>query len=264
MIQTLAALAEPNRLAIVEFLRDGPRSVTDIVDRLGLSQPLVSKHLKVLSDVAIVDRRVDGKRRIYALEQARFAELDRWLDTFAELWDRAARSTAGAPRPNGGRLMSGLLVSKDLARPRDRARARAARLGRRRLAQLDDCGRPRGVVGSGGLGDHGALARRATRRPVALRHGSDRRAARSVGPVDLQRGHHRLGALVRRRVLRRDRRRPRPRIAGRDRRVHRRRARPHAARAAHALHLRRPPRADHRDGHGRGLDRRHSTDSTTC
>ena len=87
MIQTLSALGEPNRLAIVELLRDGPRSVTDIVDRLGLSQPLVSKHLKVLSDVAIVDRRVDGKRRIYALEQARFAELDRWLDTFATLWD---------------------------------------------------------------------------------------------------------------------------------------------------------------------------------
>ena len=88
MIQTLAALAEPNRLAIVEYLREGPRSVTDIVGRTGLSQPLVSKHLKVLSEVAIVDRRIDGKRRIYSLEQARFAELDRWLDTFAEVWDQ--------------------------------------------------------------------------------------------------------------------------------------------------------------------------------
>jgi DNA-binding transcriptional ArsR family regulator len=86
VIQTLTALAEPNRLAIVELLRDGPRSVGDIVDALALSQPLVSKHLKVLSDVAIVDRHVDGKRRIYALDQRRFAELDRWLDTFAELW----------------------------------------------------------------------------------------------------------------------------------------------------------------------------------
>jgi DNA-binding transcriptional ArsR family regulator len=86
MIHTLSALAEPNRLAIVELLRDGPRSVGDIVDRLGLSQPLVSKHLKVLSDVAIVDRQVDGKRRIYGLEQERFAELDRWLDTFTGLW----------------------------------------------------------------------------------------------------------------------------------------------------------------------------------
>ncbi len=82
----MSALAEPNRFAIVELLRDGPRSVTDIVDRLGISQPLASKHLKVLSDVAIVDRRVDGKRRIYALQQERFAELDRWLDTFTDLW----------------------------------------------------------------------------------------------------------------------------------------------------------------------------------
>ena len=87
MIQTLSALAEPNRLAIVEFLREGPQSVTDIVGRLGLSQPLVSKHLKVLSEVEIVHRGIDGKRRIYRLEQARFAELDRWLDSFADLWD---------------------------------------------------------------------------------------------------------------------------------------------------------------------------------
>ena len=87
MINTLSALAEPNRLAIVEFLRDGPRSVTDIVGRLGVSQPLVSKHLKVLSDVEIVQRRVDGKRRIYGLQEARFTELDEWLDTFSELWE---------------------------------------------------------------------------------------------------------------------------------------------------------------------------------
>ncbi|SFR95022.1 DNA-binding transcriptional regulator, ArsR family [Microbacterium sp. cf046] len=103
MIQTLAALAEPNRLAIVEYLRDGPRSVTDIVVRTGMSQPLVSKHLKVLSDVAIVGRRVDGKRRIYALEQTRFAELDRWLDTFSELWDaRLDRLQAHLDRSEGG------------------------------------------------------------------------------------------------------------------------------------------------------------------
>lgn len=87
MIQTLTALSEPNRLAIVELLRDGPRPVGDIVDRLGLSQPLVSKHLKVLSDAEVVDRRVDGKRRIYALQRERFDELDRWLDSFAAAWD---------------------------------------------------------------------------------------------------------------------------------------------------------------------------------
>ncbi|QIG38466.1 winged helix-turn-helix transcriptional regulator [Microbacterium sp. 4R-513] len=87
MIGTLTALAEPNRLAIVELLKRGPLPVGAIVDDLGLSQPLVSKHLKVLSDAAIVDRRVDGKRRIYALEKGAFDELERWLDSFASVWD---------------------------------------------------------------------------------------------------------------------------------------------------------------------------------
>ena len=87
VIQTLTALAEPNRLAIVELLRDGPRAVGGIVEGVGLSQSLVSKHLKVLSDADIVGRRVDGKRRIYTLQPDRFTEIDHWLDSFAGLWD---------------------------------------------------------------------------------------------------------------------------------------------------------------------------------
>ena len=100
MIGTLTALAEPNRLAIVELLKRGPLSVGDIVDELRLSQPLVSKHLRVLSDAAVVDRRVDGKRRIYALEREAFDELDRWLDSFATVWDeRLDRLQAHLDRP---------------------------------------------------------------------------------------------------------------------------------------------------------------------
>ncbi|MET0735871.1 MAG: metalloregulator ArsR/SmtB family transcription factor [Microbacterium sp.] len=87
MIETLTALAEPNRFAIVERLKAGPRSVGELVAELGLSQPLMSKHLKVLSDVDIVERRVDGKRRIYSLQRGRFDELDGWLDSFAAVWD---------------------------------------------------------------------------------------------------------------------------------------------------------------------------------
>jgi DNA-binding transcriptional ArsR family regulator len=86
MIDTLTALAEPNRFAIVELLRDGPRSVNELVDTLGLRQPLVSKHLKVLSTVGLVGVRPQAQRRIYALERHRFDELDGWLDSFAELW----------------------------------------------------------------------------------------------------------------------------------------------------------------------------------
>ena len=82
----MSALAEPNRLAIVELLRAGPRSVNDIVGELGLRQPLVSKHLKVLSEAGLVAARADAQRRIYRVEPERFREIDGWLGTFAETW----------------------------------------------------------------------------------------------------------------------------------------------------------------------------------
>jgi DNA-binding transcriptional ArsR family regulator len=96
MIETLSALAEPNRLAIVELLRDrGPRSVGDIAGTLALRQPLVSKHLKVLSDAGVVAARVDAQRRIYDLQEPRFREIDGWLDSFAAVWaDRLGRLEA--------------------------------------------------------------------------------------------------------------------------------------------------------------------------
>jgi DNA-binding transcriptional ArsR family regulator len=96
MIETLSALAEPNRLAIVELLRDrGPRSVGDIAGSLALRQPLVSKHLKVLSDAGLVAARVDAQRRIYHLQEPRFREIDGWLDSFAAVWaDRLGRLDA--------------------------------------------------------------------------------------------------------------------------------------------------------------------------
>lgn len=88
MIETLAALAEPNRFAMVQLLRNGPRSVNEIVGELGLSQPLVSKHLKVLNTAGVVSAKVQAQRRIYELQQRRFQEIDSWLDSFAGLWDK--------------------------------------------------------------------------------------------------------------------------------------------------------------------------------
>ncbi len=86
MITTLTALAEPNRFRIVELQREGPKSVNEIVARLGLSQPLVSKHLGVLKSSHLVQAQTKAQQRIYALEGAGFQELDAWLDTFAALW----------------------------------------------------------------------------------------------------------------------------------------------------------------------------------
>lgn len=102
MIDTLTALAEPNRFAIVELLRAGPRSVNDIVEALGLRQPLVSKHLKVLSTAGVVAVCPRAQQRIYSLEERAFRDLERWLDAYIEMWgdrfDRLESHLAGEDR----------------------------------------------------------------------------------------------------------------------------------------------------------------------
>ena len=87
MLSTFRALAEPNRFQIVELLLGGPRPVGDLVDRLHLHQPQVSKHLRVLSDAGLVDVRVDAQRRIYALRPQPLQELEVWLERYRRLWE---------------------------------------------------------------------------------------------------------------------------------------------------------------------------------
>ena len=87
MIETLQALAEPNRFQIVELLRRGPRPVGDMVKRLGLRQPQVSKHLRVLSEAGLVDVRVDAQRRIYGLRAAPLRELEQWIGRYRRVWE---------------------------------------------------------------------------------------------------------------------------------------------------------------------------------
>ena len=82
-----AALTEPNRLHIVELLRDGPLTVGQITQRLGLQQPQVSKHLKVLSEAAIVEVSPQANRRIYQLRREPFQELETWVQSFQRLWE---------------------------------------------------------------------------------------------------------------------------------------------------------------------------------
>jgi DNA-binding transcriptional ArsR family regulator len=88
METTFRALAEPNRFQIVELLRGGPRPVGDMVDRLHLRQPQVSKHLRVLSEAGLVDVRVDAQRRIYALRPAPLRELEVWLERYRRIWEQ--------------------------------------------------------------------------------------------------------------------------------------------------------------------------------
>ncbi len=87
MIKTLNALAEPNRLHIMEFLQARPHSVGEIVDHLGLHQPQVSKHLRVLVEAGLVEVERDAQRRIYKIRPQPFQELDSWLDSFRYIWE---------------------------------------------------------------------------------------------------------------------------------------------------------------------------------
>jgi DNA-binding transcriptional ArsR family regulator len=87
METTFRALAEPNRFQIVELLRGGPQPVGEMVDQLGLRQPQVSKHLRVLSEAGLVDVRIDAQRRIYALRPAPLQELEVWLERYRRIWE---------------------------------------------------------------------------------------------------------------------------------------------------------------------------------
>ena len=84
VIETLTALAEPNRLRIVELLRSGPRPVGEIGERLALAQPQVSKHLRVLKEAKLVDVKPQAQMRVYELRAEPLRELEKWLERFRE------------------------------------------------------------------------------------------------------------------------------------------------------------------------------------
>ncbi len=82
----LQVLGEPSRRAILDLLVDGERPVGELVDRLRLSQPTVSKHLRVLRDAGVVEVRPDAQRRLYRIRPEPLAELDDWLASYRRLW----------------------------------------------------------------------------------------------------------------------------------------------------------------------------------
>lgn len=86
MASTFEVLAEPRRREILDLLRDGERLVGDLVDRLTLTQPTVSKHLKVLRGAGLVEVRQDAQRRWYRLRPAPLAEIDEWLAPYRRMW----------------------------------------------------------------------------------------------------------------------------------------------------------------------------------
>ena len=81
-----AALAEPHRRQILDLLRDGERSVGDLVARLQISQPGVSKHLRVLRQAGLVAVRAEGRTRWYGLRATPLAEVHAWLEPYRAHW----------------------------------------------------------------------------------------------------------------------------------------------------------------------------------
>jgi DNA-binding transcriptional ArsR family regulator len=79
-------LAEPSRRRVLDLLRERERTVGELVDALGMSQPAVSKHLRVLREARLVEARVDAQRRIYTLRPEPLEDVDAWLEPYRKFW----------------------------------------------------------------------------------------------------------------------------------------------------------------------------------
>ena len=79
-------LAEPNRRRILDLLRNEERPVGDLVSELGISQPAVSKHLRVLREAGLVEVRAEAQRRVYRLRAEPLREIDDWLTPYRRAW----------------------------------------------------------------------------------------------------------------------------------------------------------------------------------
>lgn len=88
MDSAFAIVAEPNRRAILSLLLTSDRSVGEIESELELSQPAVSKHLRVLRDAGFVESRIEAQRRLYSLRPEPLMELDEWLAPFRRFWSK--------------------------------------------------------------------------------------------------------------------------------------------------------------------------------
>ena len=106
MESSFAVVADPNRRAILSLLLSSEQSVGEIERELGLAQPSVSKHLRVLRDAGFVEARIEAQRRLYRLRPEPLMELDAWLVPFRRFWskhvdaleahlDRMAKSASG-------------------------------------------------------------------------------------------------------------------------------------------------------------------------
>ena len=92
----LPLIADPTRLEILAVLKDGEAPVGHIVERVGIQQSGVSRHLRILHEAGVVTMRARGQQRLYALRPEPFAALDDWISGYRRLWDARLDRFAGA------------------------------------------------------------------------------------------------------------------------------------------------------------------------
>jgi DNA-binding transcriptional ArsR family regulator len=105
---TFEVVAEPTRRRILDLLVDREHAVGELVDGLRVSQPAVSKHLKVLREAGLVSARVDAQRRLYAIRPDPLKEIDAWLAPYRSMWESSLdaleahlHQVSGGRRPRG-------------------------------------------------------------------------------------------------------------------------------------------------------------------
>ena len=85
-MEAFGALADPTRARIVDSLATGPRTVNEIVELFSITQPSISRHLRVLRKAGLVSVQPEGRQRVYRLEPGPLREIDRWLDRYRQFW----------------------------------------------------------------------------------------------------------------------------------------------------------------------------------
>ena len=102
MADVFQLLAEPSRRHLLEALRDGERSVNDLVDRTHMSQPSVSKQLRILRDSGVVSLRAAGRQHLYSIQGRSLREASEWLSYYEQFWreglDRMDETLGRTPR----------------------------------------------------------------------------------------------------------------------------------------------------------------------
>lgn len=99
MVDVFQLLAEPSRRHLLEALRDGERSVNDLVDRTRMSQPSVSKQLRILRNSGVVSVRAVGRQRLYSIEGRSLREASEWLSYYERFWREGLRRMDEVLRP---------------------------------------------------------------------------------------------------------------------------------------------------------------------